>query len=197
MMMLIVGLLVVAAATVAYVALRNAQDFSDANEIIPGVPTAAPKAWAGAHTTEARLHRRLRDAVAAIRANASLDDPAMNGVREQVQQQALAVDERLIAAAALPKNRRDEPLRQIETAVSAIEDTVAAVVDLRGPSVTSIEQGIADVRARLELVESARAELEAMSPMTPGLDDLRRQLDATADPSAGEPPAGEATDEHG
>ncbi len=51
----------------AYVALRNAQDFSDANEVVPGVPTSAPKAWAGAHTPEARLHRRLRDAVMASR----------------------------------------------------------------------------------------------------------------------------------
>ncbi len=166
----------------AYVALRNAQDFSDANEIVPGVATSAPKEWAGAHSPEARMHRRLRDAVVALTANASLDDPALALVRSSIQEQALAVDERLIAAAALPKSHREEPLRQVEKAVSAIEGAIASVVDLRGPSMTSIENGLADVQARMRNVDAAWAELDALSPTSSTLDAIREHIEQDTAP---------------
>lgn len=174
---LLLGFIVVAVG--AYVALRNAQDFSDANEIVPGVPTKAPKAWAGAHSPEARLHRRLRDAVAALQSNASLDDPALMTVRSSIEEQALAVDERLIAAAALPKSHRDQPLRQVERAVQAIEGAVASVVELRGPSMTAIDQGLEDVRTRIQSVEAARAELEGLSSGSATFDAIREHIEGS------------------
>lgn len=186
--LLLAGLVV--AFVVGYIALRNAQDFSDANEIVPGVPTNAPKQWAGAHSPEARMHRRLRDAVAALRANASLDAPDMATIRADLEAQALAVDERLIAAAALPKAHRDEPLGQIEAAVQSIEAAVASVVELRGPSMGSIEQGLDDVRARLRHVEEAHAELEGLTPGSATFDAIRDHIESTTpDPApAVEPP---------
>lgn len=162
MIELLVGLAIVVAGTLAYVALRNAQDFSDANEVIPGHPTQAPKAWAGAHSREARLHRRLRDAMTALRANRALDEPALVPVREALEREALAVDDRLVAAAALPKGVRDQPLDQVSRAVEAIERAVADVVAQRAPGATGTEQALADVRARLLAVEQARAELEGL-----------------------------------
>ena len=198
--LLLAGL--VAAFVVGYVALRNAQDFSDANEIVPGVPTNAPKGWAGAHSPEARMHRRLRDAVAALQSNASLDAPDMVAIRADIEAQALAVDERLIAAAALSKAHREEPLRQIEDAVQSVEAAVASVVDLRGPSMGSIEQGLDDVRARLRHVEEAHAELEGLAPGSATFDAIRDHIENTtpeptqaseppeaADPEAGPDPA--------
>ena len=177
-----IGIAVVA--IVAYLALRNAQDFSDANEVVPGVKTNAPKSWAGAHTPEARMHRRLRDAVAAMQANAALDDPAMAPVRTSIEEQAIGVDERLVAAAALPKQHREEPLRQVDKAVHAIESEVAGVVELRGPSMGSIEQGLEDVRARMLHVEAARAELEALSPSSPAtFDAIRDHIESEASPT--------------
>ena len=169
--LLLAGLVV--AFVVGYIALRNAQDFSDANEIVPGVPTNAPKQWAGAHSPEARMHRRLRDAVAALRSNSSLDAPDMAPVRADLEAQALAVDERLIAAAALSKGQREEPLRQIEEAVQSIESAVASVVGRRGPSMDSIEQGLDDARTRLRHVEEAHAELEGLTPGSATFDALR------------------------
>ena len=198
--LLLAGL--VAAFVVGHVALRNAQDFSDANEIVPGVPTNAPKGWAGAHSPEARMHRRLRDAVAALQSNASLDAPDMVAIRADIEAQALAVDERLIAAAALSKAHREEPLRQIEEAVQSVEAAVASVVDLRGPSMGSIEQGLDDVRARLRHVEEAHAELEGLAPGSATFDAIRDHIENTtpeptqaseppeaADPEAGPDPA--------
>lgn len=195
MTILIVGLIFVVLGTIAYVALRNAQDFSDANEIIPGVPTSAPKAWAGAHSPEARLHRRLRDAMTALRANRTLDEPALVEVRETLEREALALDDRLVAAAALPKNVRDEPIRQVGDAVEAIEAAVADIVLLRGPG-ADVQRGIEQVRTRLALVADARAELEEGSPSS--LEQLRRQLEVDQARRAAEgtgpvpAPAGEA-----
>lgn len=186
----IIGLLIVAVGVVAYVALRNAQDFSDANEVIPGVPSNAPKEWAGAHSVEARLHRRLRDSMTALRANRSLDEPAMVQVREALEREALAIDEQLVAAAALPQRVRDEPLHQVATAVDSVEAAVAEVVLLRGPERTSTEAAIEQVRTRLTLVAEARAELDALG--TPSaMDQLRRELDLTAPPE--QQPATEPT----
>ena len=183
---ILIGLLLVVIGTVAYVALRNAQDFSDANEIIPGVPTDAPKEWAGAHSVEARLHRRLRDAMTALRANRALDEPAMVQVREALEREALAIDVRLIAAAALPPRVRDEPLRQVAGAVESVEAVVADVVFLRGPERDSTDEAIEQVRTRLALVAEARAELEALGGTPSAVEQLRRELDATS-PGSPEP----------
>jgi hypothetical protein len=174
---IIIGLLLVVLGTVAYLALRNAQDFSDANEVIPGVPTKAPKAWAGAHSVEARLHRRLRDSMTALRSNPALDEPALVDVREALQREALAIDDQLVAAAALPARVRDEPLRQVATAVETVEVAVAEVVLLRGPERESTQAAIEQVRARLALVEEARAELAGLGGAPSSIEQLRRELD--------------------
>jgi len=157
-MVWILALLFVGLGTVAYVALRNAQDFTDANEVVPGVPTRAPKAWAGGHSPEARLHRRLRDAMTALRDNRSLDAPALAPLREGIEREALAVDERLVDAAALPKGARDEPLGRVADAVDLVEQAVAAIVALRGPGATTTDQALDDVRRRLGVLEAARAD---------------------------------------
>lgn len=197
MTIVIIGLLLVAVGTIAYVALRNAQDFSDANEVIPGVPTSAPKAWAGAHSVEARLHRRLRDAMTALRANRALDEPALVEVREALEREALAIDDRLVAAAALPAKVRDDPLRRIGEAVDAVEAAVADIVLLRGPGV-DVPSGIEQARTRLALVAEARAELEA--PGSGSLEQLRRQLEvdqarrAAEAEAGGEPETGPVTE---
>lgn len=194
MMTAIILVLFVVVGVVAYIALRNAQDFSDANQIIPGVPTKAPKSWAGAHTPEARLHRRLRDAMAPLQSNVSLDDPAIVEVGAALQREALAVDERLIAVASLPRGQRGPRLEEVERAVHAIEEAVASVVLLRGPSLEDTEQGIEDARHRLLLVEAARQELEALAPGSPDLDVLRAKLEDTPAP-APEPEASPERDD--
>lgn len=177
-MTIVLATLVVIAAVVAYVALRNAQDFSDANEVVPGVDTGAPKEWAGAHSPEARLHRRIRDAMTAVRDNAALDDPAMQPIRTSLEEQAVAVDRRLVAVAALPKGHRDGPMGQVAEAVDAIEAAVTSLVLLRGPSNADVGQAIEDVRIRVQLVEAARAELEALSTPPQDLEELRRRIEA-------------------
>lgn len=177
---IIIGLLIVVIGIIAYLALRNAQDFSDANEVIPGVATRAPKEWAGAHSPEARLHRRLRDSMTALRANRALDEPALVEVREALEREALAIDDQLVAVAALPARVKDEPLAQVATAVDSVEVAVGEMVLLRGPERAATQAAIDQVRTRLALVEEARAELAALGGAPSSFEQLRRELDTTA-----------------
>jgi hypothetical protein len=151
---LIVVLLVVASAVVAatVVVRTNKRKFAEANVIVPGTATKAPAEWAGAHTPEARLHRRLRDTVAAVRANPAMEDAFRMDARVSLEQQALAVDERLIAVAALPEGVRAEPLASVAAAVDALEAAVAALV--AGPeSASSLDRAMVEVADRVAQLE--------------------------------------------
>lgn len=146
-------LFVVSAAVAAAVVVRTQKrKFAEANVIVPGTTTKAPAEWAGAHTPEARLHRRLRDAVAAVRANPALEDAFMMDARVSLEQQALAVDERLIAVAALPERVRAEHMASVAAAVDAVEAAVAALV--AGPaSKGSLDQAMVEVAERVAQLE--------------------------------------------
>ena len=146
-------LLVVSAVVAATVVVRtNKRKFAEANVIVPGTDTRAPAEWAGAHTPEARLHRRLRDAVTALRANPAMEDAYMMDARVSLEQQALAVDERLIAVAALPETVRSEPMASVAAAVDAVEAAVAALV--AGPEArSSLDQAMVEVADRVALLE--------------------------------------------
>ena len=146
-------LFVVSAAVAATVVVRTQKRrFAEANVVVPGTDTKAPAEWAGAHTPEARLHRRLRDAVAAVRANPAMEDAFRMDARVSLEQQALSVDERLIAVAALPERVRAEPLASVSAAVDAVEAAVAALV--AGPdSASGLDQAMAEVAERVSRLQ--------------------------------------------
>ena len=188
---LVVVLAVVAVAVLAAaVAARARRRYRAANEVVPGVATTAPAEWAGAHTPEARLHRRLRDAVAALRANAHLDSGGHTDLRLSVERAALDVDERLVTVAALPERVRGDGLADVAAAVEAIEEAVATVA---GWSPTGGETALADAVAsaseRIALVAAARAELDRTYPTTAQAAD-----EAPADEPTEEPPRLQAGD---
>jgi hypothetical protein len=146
-------LFVVSAAVAATVVVRTQKrKFAEANEVVPGTASKAPAAWAGAHSPEARLHRRLRDAVDSLRANPATEDAFMMDARVSLEQQALAVDERLIAVAALPERVRAEPLASVAAAVDALETAVAAVVTVPGER-SGLDQAMAEVADRVAKLE--------------------------------------------
>jgi hypothetical protein len=151
--LVVLVLLVVSAVIAATVVVRNnKRTFAEANVVVPGTTTKAPAAWAGAHSPEARMHRRLRDAVAALRANPAMEDAFMMDARVSLEQQALAVDERLIAVAALPEPVRAEPLASVAAAVDAVEAAVAALAT--GPGERSrLDRAMADVADRVAQLE--------------------------------------------
>ncbi|MDQ4091843.1 MAG: hypothetical protein M3163_16335 [Actinomycetota bacterium] len=149
----VVMLFVASAVVAAAVVVRtNKRKFAEANVVVPGTATKAPAEWAGAHTPEARMHRRLRDAVAALRANPAMEDAVMVDARVSLEQQALAVDERLIAVAALPGRVRAEPLASVASAVDAVEAAVAALTAGPGER-TGLDRAMTEVADRVAELE--------------------------------------------
>lgn len=156
--LLVLIVVLVAAVAWAVAARRVGEGQRAANQVVPGTATAAPAAWAGAHTPEARLHRRLRDAVAAAAVTAGGDAIGTFDVRATLEQQALALDQRLVAAAALPETTRSAAVAQVAVAVESLEAAVAALVaSLATGSDTAAQDEVAE---RLRALEAARAELE-------------------------------------
>lgn len=151
-------LVVAAAAVAASVVVRNGRrTFAKDNEVVPGQATTAPPEWAGAHSPEARLHRRLRDAVAGLRANPAMEDAWVLEARVALEQHASAVDDRLIAVAALPERLRAEPLATVAAAVDAVEIAVASYVT--GPAQRDgLDRAMADVAERVTLLREQQGD---------------------------------------
>jgi len=164
---MIIGVLLAAVVVAAIgfgvaLAVSSKQDFAEQNEVVPGVKSPAPASWAGAHTPEARLHRRLKAAVDAALANPRLVELGLAGRTRQIETEALAIDERLVAAAALPERTRAEAVERLEAPVEALEDAVTALVQSVsvGDSKELLEQAVSDADIRLQALAEARAEVE-------------------------------------
>ncbi len=161
LLLLLMLLLIVAGLVGLTIGIRRSQERS--NQIVPGVPSPAPASWAGAHTPEARLHRRLRDAVSGLRAQA--DVGVSEAERHDLEQAALDIDAQLVAIAALPERLRADHLATAEAAVTALEDaagTLLAEAVKRGGSAAGGR--LEEVAERLRLLEAARAELDRAVP---------------------------------
>ena len=106
-------------------------------------------------------------------------------MRSQLEQHALGIDQRLIAAASLPKGRREAAIDEVAPAVDQVEATVADVVLLRGPTTDETGAAIDAIQTRLRFLTEANEELAALDGSTPDLSALRDQLEAA---SSAEPP---------
>lgn len=98
------------------------------NEIIPGQPTNAPAAWAGSHDPEARLHRRIRDALALLRADPKLEyDGERIDARVRIELAAIHLDNWLIAVSKTPPRLRESALVNADYTVTELENVAAAL----------------------------------------------------------------------
>ena len=156
-LVLFLAVVVIAAVVAATAVVRSQKrQYAKANEVVPGTATRAPAEWAGAHTPEARLHRRLRDAVAAVRAGSGMEDAWALDARVALEQHALAVDERLIAVAGLPERVRAEPLAGVSAAVDAVEAAVASLVagpEAQAGARTGLDRAMAEVEDKVALLQ--------------------------------------------
>lgn len=133
-----------------------------AMQVVAGVATQAPPSFAGGHTPEALLHRRLRDAMAALQANPNPTDVLQ--AQAALARQALTIDERLAAMAPLADHRKTQPLAQATAAVDAIEAAVASVLTMTTGSApldsAAVDRAVADVHERVALLAEARREVD-------------------------------------
>lgn len=184
--MLITALLVLSVAAIVgfgvALAVRSKQEFAEQNQVVPGRPSPAPANWAGAHTREAKLHRRLGDAVKGAHENPRFVELGLAPQMAQIDAQALAIDERLVAAAALPESHKNPALDAIEAHVVELEQTIADLV--MGVSVSDsrelLEQAVSAADIRLQALAQARAEVEQVDREALGIVD---DGPATADPA--------------
>ncbi|MFT4744923.1 MAG: hypothetical protein ACI9AD_000771 [Nitriliruptoraceae bacterium] len=129
------------------------------NRVVPEVATKAPAAWAGTHTHEARLHRRLRDAVVAGRA-VSDPDGSLIAARTELERSAVAVDEHLVALSKLSERERSTRMPAATAAVASVEAGAAQLSDARGHGADGALPAVAAALERAKLVAEARAELD-------------------------------------
>ncbi|MEL6891827.1 MAG: hypothetical protein AAFP84_09535 [Actinomycetota bacterium] len=185
---MITALLVLSVAVVigfgVALAVRSKREFGEQNQVVPGRPSPAPASWAGAHSREAKLHRRLGDAVKGAHQNPRFVELGLAPQMAQIDTQALAIDERLVAAANLPASHRDTAIDAVEAHVVELEQTIADLVT--SVSVTDsraqLEQAVSAADIRLQALAEARAIVEEADRRGAGLPSPR-----PADPGAAEP----------
>jgi hypothetical protein len=150
-----------AGAAVAGLALAIRRRQRRANQVVPGIDGPAPASWAGAHTPEARLHRRLRDAMAALRAVPGLD-AVWPGGRAELDRHALALDEQLVAAAAVPESVRAPALDRVTADIEALESAVGALTTQLAGGGPAFGDAIRLLSQHMASLDEARAELDAL-----------------------------------
>lgn len=90
----------------------------------PGLAPDAPPEWAGSHSPEAKLHRRLAAAARSLHAQPIGDTMAIEQ-RVTVEQQIQQLDQQLVAVAAAPGTGKADQFEEIETMVATVEQAVA------------------------------------------------------------------------
>ncbi|TDV47926.1 hypothetical protein [Actinophytocola oryzae] len=147
--LLVVVLVVVVAAVLFAVALaRKGKRKYEARTGGPGLAPNAPREWAGAHTPEARLHRRLAAAARSLDAQ-PMGDAVTIEQRVTIEQQIQQLDEQLVAVASVPGN--SSGVADMEPLVSDVERAVAQL------ATTGVD---------MDLLKRNQAELDAGEPGT-------------------------------
>ncbi|MFK8023487.1 MAG: hypothetical protein AB8G26_05935 [Ilumatobacter sp.] len=188
MVVLISGLLALSVVAVVgfgvALAVRSRKEFAEQNEVVPGTTSPAPASWAGAHSREARLHRRLGDAVKGARQNPRFVELGLAAQMQAIDAEALAIDERLVAAAALPASHKDAAIDQLEDHVVALETTIAEMVTsiTVADSKQQLEAAVSAADIRLQALAEARAEVEAIDRQVSGTSEAAAEVRRSTPP---------------
>lgn len=133
-------------------------------QVVPGVGPEAPAEWFGSHAPEAKLHRRIRDAVRAAHAQPGAP---VSGLAT-LDHAAVALDQRLIAAALLPERHRAAAIAELAPLVDRFEDGVAGLAAAAPDALgVALDDSLADIQAELDALAQARAEVERIDRQEP------------------------------
>jgi hypothetical protein len=137
------------------------------NRVVPGLRSPAPLGWLWSTRLAARLHRRLRTAVAAATASVAargLEDLGLADVVAELKQRAVELDAQLVLADRAPKPARRRMLRELQAETFELERLVERVMRMSRAFAGAVpsERGLGVVRERLELLESALRELDGV-----------------------------------
>lgn len=165
LLVLVVMFLAVVGSVVAVIALV-VHALTVRNRVVAGRPTEAPLSWLVAPDLAARLHRRLRAAIAmasTVRAGAP-NELGLADVVDQLDRRAMELDDQLVLASRAPKAPRRRMLRELASEVAELERLAERTVRMARAWTGSqpAERGLADVRERLDLLEGALRELDGL-----------------------------------
>jgi hypothetical protein len=125
--LLVVAVVVVLAVVFFAIALaRRGKRQYEAQATGPGLAPNAPREWAGAHSPEAKLHRRLATASRTLSSH-PLGDAAAIEQRVIIEQQILRLDQHLVAVAAVRGPDTPATIAALEPEVTSVEQAVATL----------------------------------------------------------------------
>ncbi len=157
---IVIAVVAVVGLGVALAAGAISKNAKNKNQVVPGLLTPAPDNWFGSHEPEAKLHRRVRDAAAGLRATAA-SDPTMADTTASIDREAARLDEQIVAASRMPERHKAEALESLEGAVKQFEDMTAGLITrTSGIGATNVTSELDALAERLDLVAEARAELD-------------------------------------
>jgi len=130
-----------------------------------------PLTWAVSHGRAARLHRRLHcqcdrahSALARSRAR-GIEPVLLEHAVDDLEQQALVLDARLVDAARLPLRERHQQLRTLRYRViehGRLATRVSLMAtDVGLPELATTDETLAEISARLHALAAARQELRS------------------------------------
>jgi hypothetical protein len=136
------------------------------NRVSPAVPSAAPTSWLGAPSAAARLHRRLKAAVAVAQAAAAAAPTSDHIVEAAVELERMAVDldARLVTVARIAAPQRKPHLAPLVAEVVKVETMASTLsvqaVQAQAPMVAGGHSSpMDDLYERIEAMEAARREV--------------------------------------
>jgi hypothetical protein len=166
---LLVALLVVMLVSVLVAVLAawlGARALQKRNRVSPDVATPAPTTWLGAPGTGARLHRRLRTAVAVARSASAMapSAPHLGELTTELETEAVALDTHLVIAARIPGKQGRTQMAALAQQVRRVEQVASQVSLLAAQSQAPLvgqDQGSAldDLARQLDRLEQARHEV--------------------------------------
>ena len=167
------------------------------NRVSPAVKSPAPLTWLWVPTRPARLHRRLRGAVADIhlapsRRPHSGPNLSVDELRRELEYQAVELDHHLVIAARHPRRQRKTFIRSLDEKVGEVELLSVRLSRLSGrPEDTpssgwdrQVPEVLAQIGQQLDLLDVAQEELTAIERAA-GLVDIDALLAPTTEPVAG------------
>jgi hypothetical protein len=201
LLLVVVGLLVtwmaLAGLGLALIRWRLARS----NRVSPAVRSAAPLHWLWSVTKPARLHRRLRAAVALIHLAPSKRPErgvtlSVDALRRDLEYQAVQLDQHLVVASHHPRSHRRGLLANLEGQVDEVERLAMRLSSMTRPDGTPASgwqatptppEAFERISGQLDLLDAAQAELLEIERAS-GLVDLDELLADTQTPIAESPP---------
>jgi hypothetical protein len=150
----------VTAAIVGVVHRKQQRALTRDNQLIAGRLTRAPRSWAVSPDPEARLHRRLRDAMAALQAVNAIDTGSTIALRADLEQTAIQLDDQLVAVAQLTPTQREQLLPAITTTVESVEAAVGRyAATATKPDTAALDADVATVQHQIDVTRELQRRL--------------------------------------